>query len=322
VIVGEIEGARSRRRLRLVASDAEGTELARVAAASGSSASARRALTAAVGSLLDRALPQIAPVAAPSASVGPVEVPVPSHGPSTTAPSTSGPFGEDPPLVTVMLGGVLRSREISIHSSDGRWHEYGASPYAELTGRIEVRPLAHERSLARGLDAWGEFASALALGGRGADGADLGTQFFRFQANVGYLLPIDSAAELGAGVGFGWDAYLLAPNGSIPGVEYPYLRPVVRGRIRLAGEAAVLTMEAAYRALLSRGALSTAFGTGGDSVGVDLAASIGGALDFGLSYGVEIAWAGFFHTFSDGTMHASGIDGGYRATAMLGFALR
>jgi hypothetical protein len=143
-------------------------------------------------------------------------------------------------------------------------------------------------------------------------------------AHAGYLLPLASFLEVGASFGVGWERYDLGANVVLPAIDYPYLRPGIRARFRIVDELFVIGVDAGYRALLSREGLSTAFGTSGDGFGYDLGASISGSFDFGLYYGIEGGWAQFVHAFSGTASTApgtSGLDGGYRFSAMLGYAL-
>jgi len=131
--------------------------------------------------------------------------------------------------------------------------------------------------------------------------------------------------EIGAGLGFGYDAYQIADNRVMPGVEYPYLRPSIRGRIRILEEIVVLDAEVGFRSLFGRDRLSTAFGPSGDSFGLDAGLGVTGIFDFGLTYRADFSWASYWHSFAGGGTLAtatSGTDQGIRIGVMLGYGFR
>ncbi len=229
------------------------------------------------------------------------------------------------PLFVISIGAGIRSRDATIHVGGGMTRTYHASPFAEIYARVDARPLGNDPTYARGLFLWGEAGYALGLSSQLPDRTQVSTTFLRLGAHVGYLLPIDSWLEVGASFGFGWERYDLGANVVLPAIDYSYLRPALRVRVRIVGELLVIGVEGGYRALLSRGGLSDAFGPGGDSYGYDFGATISGTTDFGLFYGVEAGYASFVHAFSGMGASAQGIDGtdgGYRFLATLGYALR
>lgn len=331
VIEGAVGGRAARRRVTLTAHDASGraigTARARLRGAAGA-----RALASAVTSLLDGALASLPGESTGDAggrAGGTETAPPAAHSgapPSASTSASTSLCGDDPAFLTIALTGALRSREAVVTLLDESTRGYGASPYFELGGRVELRPLAHEQSYARGLYAYVEAAGAIALSSHRPDGTSVATSFYRLAGTLGYLVPIDRALELGAGVGGGWDAFQLANNQWMPTVEYPYLRASVRVRARVLGELLVLGAEAGYRGLFGREGLSSAFGMRGDSFGWDVSGSISGTLDFGLFYGLEAGYTQYVHAF-DGTggflaEATRGTDGGYRVTLLAGYALR
>jgi hypothetical protein len=327
VVQGTVTGRGARRTVSLVARDASGRL---VAAERARLAPGRRALATAIDSLLDAALPSL-PAAATPHEEAPRETthPEPSVTPaSPSAPataSTTDAFGEDPALLTLTIAPALRSREASITLDDATTRGYAASPYFELGGAIELRPLAHEHSYARGVFARAEAGGALALASRRADGTSVTTTFYRLSLALGYLVPIERVLELGAGIGGGWDAFQLAANQTMPTVEYPYLRALVRARVRIFGELLVADVEAGYRGIFGREGLSTAFGAQGDGFGWDVVARIAGTVDLGVCWAVEGGYAQYVHAFAGGGALGNGTrgtDGGYRVAASVGYAFR
>ena len=151
------------------------------------------------------------------------------------------------------------------------------------------------------------------------------TTYYHLAASVGYLVPIEGLIEVGAGIGAGYDAFQLENNGTLPTVEYPYLRPAVRLRVRALDELVVVSIEGGYRALFSRDGLGERFGAGGASFGWDVSGGISGTLDFGGFYVVEAGYAQYVHSFGGGGstgVGTSGTDGGYRIALGVGYAIR
>ncbi len=343
VIQGEVAGRAARRSLDLVARDATGRQVAAEHTRLPPGGAGRRALDSALEQLLDAAIPQLP--AGSGGSAPPVEHPIAretststsSSSASTSTSSTSGSsggasgqatgeWGEDPALLTIAAGIVVRSRDATVSLTDGTTRSYALSPYVEVHARIETRPLAHEQGYARGLYAYGEFGYGLGLTSRRADNSEVATNFYRFGIHAGYLIPIAQLFEIGGGVGFGWETYELGTNPAMPTATYPYLRPAIRARVRTLGELIVLNFEAGYRALFGRGALSDAYGPGGDSFGYDVGGGVTGTFDFGLYYGVEFSWVQYVHNFAGSPASIGsgerGSDGGYRFTLSVGYAIR
>jgi hypothetical protein len=322
VIQGEIRGRGARRRLVLTARDAGGANIAsETIARMRGGAAGRRAIASALDALLDTALAAIPPDRPRERSVSEEAAAPVAPPPVETPPS----FGADPAIFTVTVGAGLRARNAAIHLDDSSERTYDASPYFEIQGRVELRPLAHEQSYARGLYAWAEAGGAPGLTSRRADGTQVSTSFYRLAASVGYLVPIGDIVEAGVGLGAGWDAYQLDDNQAMPTVEYPYLRPAVRARFRVLGETVVIGIEGGYRALFAREGLSSAFGPRGASFGWDVGGGLSGTFDFGLTYALDVGFTQYVHDFSTTVpgfigQGTHGTDGGYRFSLSLGYA--
>lgn len=336
VITGTASGSRRSRRLELIAYDATGRQLATESLRVPNGGAGRRALDEGISNLLSAALPALSSSSGSTSSgSGPVEVPDPTEEEETetptrtTAPVTTaaplGQYGANPLLFVARLGLVLRTRDAETVLSSGMPRSWHAEPlYAELHVGLELRPLAQSNDLGRGLFLRAEFANAVGLGTRDPSGGAVNTHFFRVAGDVGYLLPVGSAVEVGVAFGFGWDAYLLGTNFEFPSVEIPHLRPALRGRLRLIDELVVVGIESGLRIGLDRGGLTPAFG-GGDTIGFDVGGSISGALDFGLAYNVDVTWVGYWHSFSGGGGLGDGQNGteqGVRFLLSLGYAFR
>jgi hypothetical protein len=322
VIQGVLTGRGARRRLALTARDATGRDVATQSTRMRGGAAGRRAIAQALDALLDTALASLPADRPRERSV--IEEPPPPPPPPPTEPAS---FGDDPAVLAILVTAGLRARDTTIHLDDGSVRTYDASPYFELGARVELRPLAHERSYARGVYVHADVGGAVALSSRRADGTSVPTSFYRLGASVGYLIPIGDVVEVGPGIGAGFDAFQLADNATVPTIEYPYLRPALRGRFRLMGETIVLGIEGGFRVLFGREGLSSAFGSRGDSFGWDLGGGLSGTFDFGLTYSVEAGFTQYQHSFDSASagfigQGVSGTDGGYRFLVGLGYAIR
>lgn len=329
LVSGSTSGRASRRTFELVASDAQGNELATQSGRVGRGAAGRRAVGDATRALVDAAIPRLPPA---PAEEEPIET---DTTPAETTPVETRPAGEatptpgsDPAILSLLAGAVFRNRTSEVRLENGGSQLYDSGFYVELAAAAELRPLAHDPGLARGLFVRAQYAHAVGLGTQDCGGGSCqryDTTFFRVYGDVGFLFDLGRVVELGAGVGFGFEAYQIADNRVMPGVEYPYLRPAVRGRIRILEELVVLDAEVGLRSLFGRDRLGTAFGPNGDSLGMDAGLGVTGLLDFGLTWRADFTWASYWHSFAGGgTLQngQSGTDQGIRIGVMLGYGLR
>jgi hypothetical protein len=314
VIQGRVTGRGRRRRVRLVARDAQGAQLATAGGAMRGGG-----LSRAVESLLDEALPQIRSGTASVASTTPVARPrarpIDDEAPDDDRDDESrdgagnarnGAVREwqmRAPILSLQIGVVPRSREADITFEDTRHGRYSAW-YPELGVRAEVRPLARDPSLARALYGRFAFAHAVGLASRiDATGQPVDNAFYRLDFAIGGLFPLADVFDLGVELGFGWDTYNLADNPLLESAEYAYVRPALRAHARLAQEILVLSAEIGVRPAFSRGDLH-AYGPGGDTLGFDVGGKLGGSYavagDVGLSWALEMAWVGYWMNFSEG----------------------
>jgi hypothetical protein len=307
VVQGQVQGRGRRRRVRLTARDHEGRRIASASAPMRGGGVAR-----AVRSLLDDALPRAsAPPGAAVEEAEPVEVSedqVP-FDPSEDAGQgdgedagddggASGGWRDRMPLLEVQLGLVPRNRSANVAFLDGTSGRYDAW-YVELGARAELRPLAQDTGVARGIFVRTHFSHAVGLTTRTPTGGTVGTAFYRFEVGAGYLFPIE-LLDLGVALDVMWDVYNLGPNMNLESVEYAQLRPAVRAQVRLFHEAVVLRAELGFRAVVGRGDWGD-YGRG-DTYGFDIGGGVGGAYSFGgdvgISYGVELGWVGYWPQFT------------------------
>lgn len=331
LVSGSTSGRATRRSFELVASDANGNELATQSGRLGRGAAGRRSVEDATRSLMDAAVGALP--AEPSAAIEPVEGEGSSEGSAGTGPSEAGPSGptdpsHDPAIVAIRAGAVFRNRTSDVRLVNGGSQLYDSGFYVELAAALEVRPLAHDPGLGRGLYLRADYAHAVGLGTQDCGSGTcqrFDTTFFRVYGDAGFLFGLGDVAELGAGVGFGFEAYQIADNRVMPGVEYPYLRPGIRGRIKIIQEMLVIDADVGYRALFGREGLGTAFGPSGDSFGFDAGLGVGGLFDFGLMWRADFSWASYWHSFGGGgTLQTgeSGTDQGVRIGLSLGYGIR
>ena len=329
LVSGSTSGRATRRTFELVASDAEGTELATQSGRIARGAAGRRAVADATRALMDTAIARLPPppstrteTETTTTEIEPADPTPQPAGPTTSNPAT------DPPIVAILAGAVFRNRTSDVRLENGGSQIYDSGFYVELAVGLEIRPLAHDPGLARGLFIRGSYAHAVGLGTQDCGSGSCqryDTTFFRAYGDVGFLFDLGRVVELGAGLGFGYDAYQIADNRVMPGVEYPYLRPGIRGRIRILEEMVVLDADVGFRSLFGRDRLSTAFGPSGDSFGMDAGLGVTGIFDFGLMYRADFSWASYWHSFSGGgTLQTatSGTDQGIRIGVMLGYGFR
>lgn len=334
LISGSTSGRPSRRGFELFATDAQGNELGSQSGRVGRGAAGRRAVADATRALVDGAvgrLPAPRPAATeetPTTSTTPEAVSdEPAHDAPTTSPGATN-ANDDPPILALLAGAVFRTRTSEVQLRNGGRQLYDVGMYVELAAALELRPFAHDPGLLRGLFVRGSYAHAVGLGTQDcANGTcqRYDTTFFRAYGDVGFLFDLGRIAEIGAAVGFGFEAYQIADNRVMPGVEYPYLRPSVRGRIRIVQEMLVLDADVGFRSLFGRDRLGTAFGPNGDSFGLDASLGVTGIFDFGLMYRADFTWAGYWHSFQGGGSvqdGESGTDQGFRIGVMLGYGFR
>jgi hypothetical protein len=330
LVTGSVSGRGARRTFEIAASDAGGNQIAVQSARVGRGAAGRRAVEEASLALIDEAIPRLPP---PPAETPPE--PAASEEPgreageaSPSADAGPAPVGTDPALLSLVAGMVVRNRTSDVRLESGGSKVYDSGFYIELTAAAELRPLARDPGLARGLFVRAAYANAVGLGTQdcGPGGCQsYPTTFFRLYGDVGFLFDVGRVVEIGGGLGFGFEAYQIADNQVMPTAEYPYLRPAVRGRVRILDERVLIDAELGLRSLLGRARLGEAFGANGDSIGLDAGLGLTGLLDFGLLWRADFSWAGYWHSFAGGgTLDngQSGADQGVRIGLMLGYGFR
>lgn len=311
IVQGRVSGRGRRRRLSLIARDETGREVGSASASMRGNGVAR-----AVGIVLDEAIDGLPPPA-PEEVEEPPEIAddgeegqdeEAAYEESDSASDSGGaearPLSSRAPLLNVQLGVGTRTRDARVSILDSSDRTWTARPvYAELGVRTELRPLAGDPGLLRGLYGNFSFMHSVGLSSAPSDCTPSATEdckrdtnFFRVAFAVGFLFPLIDALDLGIEFGAGWDVYNLEANPTMRNAEYVYLRPAIRGRVRFAGELIGLDAEIGFRPTLSRGEIDAM--QGGDTFGFDVGGGLSGAIplsdSIGLTYGVSIAWVSYW----------------------------
>lgn len=333
VVRGTVSGRSARRQVELSATDAQGNDIAAEPVEVRTGAAGQRALRAATQNLIGTALTMMQ-ASAPSEETPASTTEVQPAVESNERPPSSGTPREDrpraassattrsgPPLLDIQLVAGPHHRRLGLDIGNTY-----TNTYWDLGARFDLRPFASSDDALRGLFARGEFvlgstfSTSLAAGG-----GSVSTSFYSFSVDVGYLLAFADVFELGLAFGYRHDAFELGQNTVLSGVTYPTLRPALLARLALVGDYLALGFEGGLRLLLSREELGSRFGMTGSALGFDGALRLSGALDMGLSYGLEGAVSVIQHSFSGmGTQGsaASGEDFNVRGVLFVGYALR
>lgn len=325
VVQGEVSGTRRAQRVTLVVRAADGAELARGSATNRRGRGGRPAFERAVTEVFDRAasaLPARRP-AEPEPAIAEPE-PEPEPAPPAEAPA------DGLALVAITGGLSVRTRDAEIDLVAPGTRRYASGAFPEIVLAVEARPFANESHLGRGLFLHGSFAHSVGLGSTTMGTGDaVGTNFVRFALGAGWLAPLGEAAELGLGLAVGYDGYHLGPNVVLPSAEYVYLRPALRGRVRVLREALVIDAEIGYRGVVGLGDIGPSFGAEAGAHGVDVGLGVGGNLytisELGFTWAARFEWVGYFLSFAGNgsdTDGQSGAESAVRGVLLLGWSFR
>lgn len=353
VVWGSVRGKGSAARAKIRIAGPKGKEItARQAGPPGSSkgnARIQKASLALLSKALSAAPPQssrekrsearkaAAPVAAaPPAASSPKPAPavVETDEPIAIQVKARATTGKPAPYVMLLAGAGGRTRTLDIQIDDGSGgtgtRKYESGVYLDIVFRLEVRPLAqHHTKGLRGfaLEADADFGVGLSTQPPGST-TRLDTKAWRVLGQLGYFHRFDKG-ELGGLLGIGFDRLDIESNGTIPSVDYLYLRLGPAYRHFFIERTLYLRVDAGFRYPFSYGQLADSFGEA-KGFGFDAALSLGGELDVGFTYGVRLAFDFFkpqFSGFPPGTTPpepgASGIEASDLAInfhAMLGWS--
>jgi hypothetical protein len=233
------------------------------------------------------------------------------------------------PLIRGLIGIDGRSRNASVNLQNGLRRTYSAF-FPQLTLAIETHPFDADTDVLSGFFAAFDFAIAVGLGSNEELSSGMvvpiDTTAYRLGIHAGYLFDLD-VLELGATLGFVYDAFELGPNNTMPTAAYPSIRVGGVGRIPLLDEGLLgAFVEAGIRIVMGDGELTPTFGAGSATFGFDVTGGLMGALDFGLTYGVRVGYVGYaigFNGDSRATVDTAdnGYDGGVYFGAQAGWQL-
>jgi hypothetical protein len=206
------------------------------------------------------------------------------------------------PYLMLLAGAGGRVRNLEINVDDGAGdtgtRTYESGIYLDIVFRLEVRPLAQHRIKGvRGfaLEADADFGVGLSTQPPGST-TTLDTKAWRVLGQLGYFHRFDKG-ELGGLIGIGFDRLQLQTNGTIPSVDYLYLRLGPAYRHFFIERLLYLRVDGGFRYPFSYGSLEDSFGSA-SGFGFDAALSLGGELDVGFTYAARLAFDYFKPQFS------------------------
>lgn len=206
------------------------------------------------------------------------------------------------PHVLLLAGAGGRTRAIEINVDDGAGgtatRKYESGVYLDIVFRLEVRPLArHATKGLRGLalEADGDFGIGLETQPPGST-TRLDTKAWRVLGQLGYFHRFDKG-ELGGLIGIGFDRLALETNGTIPSVDYLFLRLGPAYRHFFIERTLYLRVDGGFRYPFSYGELTDTFGDA-KGFGFDAGLMIGGELEVGFAYGARLSFDYFKPQFS------------------------
>jgi len=206
------------------------------------------------------------------------------------------------PYVTLLAGAGGRTRSIEVNVDDGSGgsatRTYDSGVYLDIVFRLEVRPLA--RSATRGLrglalEADADFGIGMSTRPPGST-TELDTKAWRVLGQLGYFHQFGKG-ELGGLIGIGFDRLDLQTNGTMPSIDYLFLRLGPAYRYFFLERAIYLRVDGGFRYPFSYGALEETFGAA-KGFGFDAALTFGGELDVGFAYAARLSFDYFKPQFA------------------------
>jgi hypothetical protein len=206
------------------------------------------------------------------------------------------------PILNILGGAGGRTRTITINVEDSAGgtatRKYESGAYLDIVFRLELRPLA--RHLTKGLrglavEADGDFAIGLQTETQGST-AKLDTKAWRVLGQIGYFYGLGKH-EVGGLLGIGFDRLAIEDNGTLPSIQYLFLRLGPAYRYFFIERTLYLRVDGGFRFPFSYGDLSDAFGDA-KGFGFDAGLMIGGELNVGFSYALRVSFDYFKPQFS------------------------
>lgn len=238
-----------------------------------------------------------------------------------------------------LMGAIgLRSRNGTIDLDPAGSRGYDALLFWEIGLWAELRPFAGDDGALRGLFVQAELFHSIFLTSEEEVMDDVfepvdSTNAFRVFGQLGYLLGVGDG-ELGGGLGFGYDAFTLSENGTMPSTQYTYLRPALTFRHPLVDDLLGLRLGGGLRVVMGTGDLAPFFAEDASAFGFDLGAAAVGRLTDNLSYGLHVGYTGYSLGFdgvgqgsdamdpADDVTATGGFDGYVNVTARFGYQFR
>jgi len=205
---------------------------------------------------------------------------------------------KDAPHVMLLAGAGGRTRKIEVNIDDGSTRTYESGVFLDIVFRLEVRPLAkHLTAGLRGIaiEADGDFGVGLTTQPPGST-TKLDTKTWRVLGQIGYFHRFEKG-ELGGLIGIGFDRLELETNGTLPSVDYLFLRLGPAYRHFFIDRALYLRVDGGFRYPFSYGDLEATFGPA-KGFGFDAALILGGNLDVGFSYAARLSFEYFKPQFA------------------------
>jgi hypothetical protein len=206
------------------------------------------------------------------------------------------------PILNVLGGAGGRVRNIEIKVDDGAGgtatRTYDSSIYLDIVFRLELRPMArHENKALRGLalEADADFGVGLEAQTPGSN-VNLSVKAWRILGQLGYFHSLGKH-ELGGLLGIGFDNLDIQDNGTLPSIQYLFLRLGPAYRYSFIERVLYLRVDGGFRFPFSYGDLANTFGEA-SGFGFDAALMVGGELDVGFSYALRLSFDYFKPQFS------------------------
>lgn len=209
---------------------------------------------------------------------------------------------EHAPYVLMLggAGGRTRKLDVSVENDAGEpgTRTYESGVFVDIVFRLEVRPLARSAIVGlRGLvlEADGDFGVGLDAQPPGST-TKLDTTTWRVTGQLGYFHRFKKG-ELGGLLGIGFDRLKLETNGTLPSVDYLYLRLGPAYRHFIVDRLLYLRVDGGFRYPFSYGDLGATFGDA-SGFGFDAALMLGGELDVGFAYAARVSFDYFKPQFA------------------------
>ena len=332
VVWGSVRGKGSAARAKIRIAGPKGKEIASREAGPPGSSKGNARIQKASKALFAKALATVPPKGSsdkrkdePKAAA-PVPVAVPAAAAATAAPPSTTAAAEieepvaieintntratpDAPYVIILGGAGGRTRKLEVNVDDGSGgsatRTYESGIYLDIVFRLEVRPVA--RSHVRGvrgiaIEADGDWGIGLDTQPPGSS-TKLDTTAWRVLGQLGYFHRFQKG-ELGGLLGVGFDRLKLETNGTLPSVDYLYLRVGPAYRHFFVDRRFHLRVDGGFRYPFSYGDLTNTFGDA-KGFGFDAGVMLGGELEVGFAYMARFSVDYFkpqFSGFPDGSI--------------------